>query len=58
MLLPNSELNRPANEMLKLLLIVSAIGILLIMGALLVSNLGMVRTALCCDESGNPAGGD
>ncbi|WP_404521014.1 MULTISPECIES: methyl-accepting chemotaxis protein [unclassified Paenibacillus] len=42
-LLPDSELNRPANEMLKLLLIVSAIGILLIMGALLVSNSGMVK---------------
>ncbi|KAF6562227.1 methyl-accepting chemotaxis protein [Paenibacillus sp. EKM202P] len=42
-LLPESDLNRSANEMLKLLLIVSVIGILLIMGALLINNSGMIK---------------
>lgn len=42
-LLPESDLNRSANEMLKLLLIVSVIGILLIMGALLLNNSGMIK---------------
>ncbi|MGY5485561.1 methyl-accepting chemotaxis protein [Paenibacillus sp. ALE2] len=42
-LLPESDLNRSANEMLKLLLIVSVIGILLIMGAVLINNSGMIK---------------
>lgn len=42
-LLPESDLNHSANEMLKLLLIVSVIGILLIMGALLINNSGMIK---------------
>lgn len=42
-LLPESDLNRSANEMLKLLLIVSVIGILLIIGAVLINNSGMIK---------------